>query len=160
MRKKILTLLVVIIAFTTSTLSQTTFSIQGGYSLTMGIVGAEYQIGHHAIGAGYMPTKIPYTKQSTSSFSAYYSWRKYTTNENGHYLSIGFASTGYPLSLNYDSFESEWDGSNINPMGVLNFGYRFKIYSDLNLKTEIGYAWCENFQTIVCGIAIGWVFGI
>ena len=96
--KKILTLLIAIFAITAMSFGQGAFTLQGGYSWTMGMVGGEYQIGHNAVGAGYMAATMPGSGDDVNSFSAYYAWTGYEYDESGYYISLGFASVVKSIS--------------------------------------------------------------
>lgn len=156
--KKILTLLVAMFAFVTLSYSQGAFTLQGGYSWTMGMVGAEYQLGHVAVGAGYMPTSMPGSGESLNSFSAYLAWTGYDYDESGYYISLGFASAGYRSQVNYNS--SGWTDDIVSPMGIANIGYKLQFYSGFNIKGEVGYGWCEYASVFTWGATVGWTFGM
>jgi len=156
--KKILTLLFAIFAFTALSYGQSAFTVQGGYSWTMGMVGAEYQIGHAAVGAGYMPTSMPGSGESLSSYSAYFAWTGYDYDESGYYISLGFASAGYRYQASYNG--GAWTDGVVLPMGIVNIGYKLQWYSGLNIKGEVGYGWCSEAGVFTWGLTAGWTFGI
>jgi len=156
--RKLLVLFSLIFALSISSFAQQAFTVQGGYSWTMGMVGAEYQYGHLAIGAGYMPTSMPGSGESLSSFSAYGAWTGYDYDESGYYLSLGFASAGYRSQMNYGG--SGWTDDVVSPMGIVNLGYKLQWYSGLNLKGEVGYGWCEYAGVFTWGVTAGWTFGL
>ena len=156
--KKILTLLVAMFAFATLSFSQGAFTVQGGYSWTMGMIGGEYQLGHGAVGAGWMPTTMPGSGESLNSFSAYFAWTGYDYDESGYYISLGFASAGYRAQTSYNG--GAWTDGVVAPMGIVNFGYKLQWYSGLNLKGEVGYGWCEYAGVFTYGITAGWTFGM
>lgn len=155
--KRILTLLVAIFAIMTLSYGQGAFTVQGGYSWTMGMVGGEYQIGNNAIGAGWMPTTMPGSGESVNSFSAYYAWSTYEYDESGYYISLGYVSDGYRSEMNYGS--GYQDGFTA-PMGVVNLGYKAQWFSGFNLKGEVGYGWCEYAGVWTYGLTAGWTFGM
>lgn len=158
--KKILTLLVAIFAFATLSFSQENghFTAQAGYSWTMGMVGGEYQLGYIAVGAGHMPTSMPGSGEKINSFSAYFALTGYEYDESGYYLSLGFASAGYRHQTRYGS--GLWENDIVSPMGIVNIGYKLQWYSGLNIKTEVGYGWCDEANVFTWGITAGWTFGM
>jgi len=141
--KKILTLLFAILTFTTvSQAQEQAFTVQGGYSWSMGMGGVAYQFNHLEIGAGIMPN----SGAQITSYSTYLALTKYKPDESGLYTSIGFASQGYHFTA---------------PMGIVNLGYKIQSrYSGLNFKGEVGYGWCEYAKVFTYGITAGWTFGI
>jgi len=156
--KRILTLLIAMFAFATLSFSQGAFTVQGGYSWTMGMFGAEYQLGHFAIGSGWMPTSMPGSGEKLNSFSAYGAWTGYDYDESGYYISLGFASAGYRSQMSYNG--GSWQDDVISPMGIANFGYKLQWYSGLNLKGEVGYGWCQYAGVFAWGVTVGWTFGM
>jgi len=156
--KKIFVLLMLLLGLSIGTFAQTqAFTVQGGYSWTMGMVGAEYQYNYLAVGAGVMPSTMPYSNDPITSFSAYLAWTNYMPDESGLYASIGFASQGYRYeeynsSSIYDSFTA--------PMGIMNLGYKLQFYSGLNFKGEVGYGFGEYSKVFTWGLTAGWTFGI
>ena len=157
--KKILTLIVAIFAFATFGHAQdAAFTVQGGYSWTMGMVGVEYQYNYLAVGAGVMPTTMPGSGDPLTSFSAYAAWTNYKPDESGLYASIGFASNGYRAETSYNG--GSWGSDVTSPMGIVNLGYKVQWYSGLNIKGEVGFGWCEYAKVFTYGLTAGWTFGI
>lgn len=156
--KKIVLLLSLVFTLSIASFAQQAFTVQGGYSWTMGMIGAEYQLGHSAIGAGIMPTTMPGSGESLTSFSAYYMWTGYEYDESGYYLSLGFASAGYRSQINYNN--TGWTDGTVAPMGIVNLGYKAQWYSGLNLRGEVGFGWCEYAKVFTYGLTAGWTFGI
>lgn len=111
--------------------SQTGINVWGGYSWLNGVVGAEVQLEHFGIGAGYYPTKMPNTGENISSFSAaitYYtkSNKQLKSKDMCYYGSLGMASAGY-----------RHDGD-VEPVYIGILGLRFNI-DKLQLKVGGGY---------------------
>jgi len=156
--KKLLLSFIALFAIATLSFSQSAFTVQGGYSWTMGMIGAEYQLGQSAIGTGWMPTTMPGSGESLNSFSAYYAWTGYEYDESGYYLSLGFASAGYRSQVNYNS--GGWTDDVVAPMGIVNLGYKAQWYSGLNLKGEVGFGWCEHAKVFTYGLTVGWTLGM
>lgn len=156
--KKILLTFIAIFAITIFSYGQGAFTVQGGYSWTMGMAGIEYQIGHSAIGGGWMSTTMPGSGESLNSFSAYYAWTGYKYNQSGYYLSLGFASAGYRSQMNYNY--SGWTDDVVEAMGIVNIGYKIQFYSGLNIKGEVGLGWCEHAKVFTYGLTAGWTFGM
>ena len=156
--KKLILLFSLIFALSISTFAQQAFTVQGGYSWTMGMVGAEYQINHIAVGAGYMSTTMPGSGDPLSSFSAYFALTGYEWDESGFYASLGFASKGYRYQASYNG--GSWTDDIVSPMGIVNLGYKLQWYSGLNLKGEVGYGWCQYAGVVTYGLTVGWSFGL
>ena len=111
--KKVLTLLIAILAFTTLSFAQkSSFTVQAGYSISSGLVGAEYQYGKISVAAGWMPLRMPESHEIISSFSAAITAYNYNWNESGWYASAAFASKAY---------RSE---DIVSPMMILSLGYK------------------------------------
>ena len=156
--KKIVLLLSLMFALSIGTFAQGAFTVQGGYSWTMGMVGGEYQYNHFAVGAGYLPTSMPGSGEAVSSFSAYFALTGYDYDESGFYASLGFASAGYRYQASYNG--GYWTDDIVSPMVIANLGYKLQWYSGLNLKGEVGYGWCEYAGTVTYGLTVGWTFGL
>lgn len=156
--KKILTLLVVIFAFTTLSFSQSAFTVQGGYSWLNGVVGAEYQMGHIAISAGYYPAKMPGSGDPIASFSGAVTWYDGLWSESGYYASIGFASAGYRHETSYNG--GAWGSDIVSPMTIGMIGYKYGSYTGYNMKLGFGYGWCDQASTFTWELTIGYSFGM
>ena len=155
--KRILTLLVAILAFATFAQAQSAFTLNAGYSWSKGLVGAEYQLGHIGIGAGYMPTSMPGSGESLNSFSGVITWYSGDWDESSYYTSLGFASAGYRSQVNYNS--SGWTDDVVQGMGIWMVGYRAKWYSGLGLYGGCGVGWCSEATVFNWEIGLEFSFG-
>ena len=152
-------LFVAIFAFATISYSQTkAFTVQGGYSWTMGMVGVAYQHNYLEIGAGVMPSTMPGSGDAITSYSAFLAWTNYKPTESGYYASIGYASQGYRSEMNYGN--TGWTDGFTAPMAIVNAGYKVQWYSGFNIKGEVGYGWCEYAGVFTYGLTAGWTFGM
>lgn len=156
--KKLVLFLSLIFALSISSFAQQAFTVQGGYSWTMGMVGVAYQYNYLEVGAGVMPTTMPGSGDATTSFSAYLAWTDYKPDNSGLYASIGFASQGYRSQYNYNS--TGWTDDFTAPMGIVNLGYKLQWFSGFNIKGEVGYGWCEYAKVFTWGATLGWTFGL
>lgn len=156
--KKLFLFLSLIFALSVSSIAQQAFTVQGGYSWTMGMVGVEYQYNYLAVGAGIMPTTMPGSGDAVTSFSAYLAWTDYKPTESGFYASIGFASDGYRSQYNYNN--TGWTDDFTASMGIVNLGYKLQWFSGFNIKGEVGYGWCEYAKTVTYGVTAGWTFNV
>ena len=157
--KKILTLFFTIFAFTAVSFSQTqAFTVQGGYSWTLGMVGVAYQFDFIEVGAGIMPSTMPGSGDAITSFSAFAALVNYDYNNSGIYTSLGFASQGYRSEMQYNG--GSWTDGFTAPMGIVNVGYKLQIYYGLNIKGEIGFGFCEYAKVFTYGITAGWTFSL
>jgi len=157
--KKILTLFIMLFACVTLSQAQSqAFTVQGGYSWTMGMVGVAYQYNFLEVGAGVMPSTMPGSGDAITSFSAYLAWTNYKPENSGLYASIGFASKGYRSQYSYNG--GSWTDDFTAPMGIVNLGYKLQWYSGLNIKGEVGYGFCEYANVFTWGATVGWTFGI
>jgi hypothetical protein len=148
MKKTFLFLLVIFI--TTLTFAQpntAAFNIQGGYSWTNGVIGAELQAGYFAVSAGYFPTKMPVSGEAAPSFSSNFLLYTGKWNENSFYASIGVASAGY---RNDDI---------ISPMTIAMVGYKITL-QNLNMKLGGGYGWCSYDKSLKLELTLGWAIPI
>ena len=153
--KKILTLLVAIFTFVAFAQAQTqAITVQGGYSWTMGMAGIAYQYNFLEVGAGVMPSTMPGSGAAITSFSAYLAWTDYKPYESGFYLSLGFASKGYRSQYSYNG--GSWTDDFTAPLGIVNLGYKWRLWSGLNLKGEVGYGFCEYANVVTYGFTAGW----
>jgi len=146
--KKIIILLFTLV-LSISAFSQTSINVWGGYSWLNGIIGAEVQLEHFGISAGYYPAKMPDTKENIPSFSAavtYYtkSNKLLKSKDMCYYGSLGMASAGY-----------RHDGD-VDPIYIGMTGLRFNI-NKLQLKVGGGYGFnnIENKWMFEAGISYG-----
>lgn len=151
-------LFVAIFAFATLSFSQSgAFGIQGGYSWLNGVVGAQYQMGHLAIGAGYYPAKMPGSGESVSSFSGVFTWYGGDWDESCYYASIGVASAGYRSQIDYGY---GWTDDVVKPMTILMGGLKYASkYSDWYSKVGAGVGWCSEATVFTWELTIGYQFG-
>jgi len=150
--KKILLLLFLILTLSISAFSQTTLNLWGGYSSLRGIIGAEAQFKQFGISAGYLPVRMPESKEYVSSFSAavtlYGKDNVFPNNLHAClYLSGGVASAG---NLSHDvakltgigligikTHKDRWsfklgggvEGCDVGTKGTMEIGFGYRILS-------------------------------
>lgn len=152
--KKMLILLVAILGFATLGHSQNegdVFSVQAGYSWTMGMVGVQYQNQHLGIGAGVL---------SVSEVPSYSAFAIATLNkpyESGLYCSVGFISSAY---RGEEIVDGVLDEDFTSPMGAVNVGYMYHWDSGFNIKGELGYGFCKYEKKMMFGVSAGWAFSL
>ena len=155
--KKILLTVIVLFAITTFSFAQPSggaLNIQGGYSWTNGLIGAEFQAGHLAVSAGWFPTKMPGSDEKLSSFSANFLVYGGNWDESSYYASIGVASAGFRSQNRYNG--GSWTNDNVSPMTIVMVGYKYGDWSGLNMKAGVGYGWCDLGNAWTWELTIGW----
>jgi len=136
--------------------SQTNINVWGGYSWINGLIGIETQYGHFGVGAGYMPTKMPYYGDNIPSWAGsvtYYT--KYKENFNNYnlldicyYGSIGVASAAYRYQdIN---FNEEVLAMTYGMVGIKGYKNKF------SFKTGVGYGWCKEKNNFTFEIGISY----
>ena len=156
--KKFLTILIVFFTFATLSFAQkSSFTVQTGYSLSTGLIGAEYQFGKVSITAGWMPLRMPESHKFISSFSAAITAYGCDWNESGWYASGAFASTAYRSEKDVNGV---WVEDIVSPMTILHLGYKQYLGSGLSLKGGVGYGWCKYIAYPTLEISARWTFGI
>jgi hypothetical protein len=153
--KRILTLLVAIFAFTTFGIAQSAFTINGGYSWSYGLVGAEYQLGRIGVGAGWMPTSYPGSGDKLNSFSGVVTWYGAEWWESCYYTSLAFASKGYRREVDYGS---GWTDNYTTPMGIWILGYKAQ-YGAVGLYGGGGVGFCSEITVFAWEVGIKVSFG-
>ena len=153
--KKILTLLVAIFAFAMLSQAQSAFTINGGYSWSYGVVGAEYQLGHIGIGGGWMPTTMPGSGEKLNSFSGVVTWYGGDWWESCYYTSLAFASNGYRAQIDYGS---GWTDDYTAPMGIWRFGYKAQ-YGNRGMYGGCGVGWCSEASVFNWELGVKYSFG-
>ena len=157
--KKILTLLVAIFAFVALSQAQNgAFSVNGGYSWSYGLIGAEYQIGHIGIGAGWMPTTYPGSGDPLNSFSGVFTWYGGDYDESSYYTSIAYASNGYRSQNSYNG--GAWTDNYSTGMGIWMVGYKAQWLSGFGLYGGCGVGWCAEATVFNYEFGARWTFGM
>ena len=152
-------LLVAIFAFATLSYSQNgAFGVQGGYSWINGLIGAQYQMGHLAIGGGYYPAIMPGSGKPVSSFSGVFTLYGGDWDESCYYLSIGIASAGYRYEISYGG--GPWINPVVKPMTILMGGVKYASYSNWYTKGGIGVGWCDEATVFTWEITLGYYFSL
>ena len=159
--KKLFSLITLFFAFAMFSNAQLV-TIQGGYSWTNGMVGAEWQFGHVVLATGWMPTSMPLSGDRINSYSFAVSWYGGGNIASGYYTTFGISSQGY----RYES--SSTSGSNYSETGpayIVMLGYRYLWESGLNLKGGIGYGWNDKdsamkMSTVTWEITFGYSFDL
>ena len=147
--KKILTIFIIIFTFATLSFAQkSSITVQTGYSLSTGLLGAEYQFGKVSIAAGWMPLRTPETHEIISSFSAAITAYGCDWNESGWYGSAAFASAAYRTE------------DIVSPMMILSLGYKQHLWSAFSVKGGVGYGWCEYAAFPSLEVTARWTFGL
>jgi hypothetical protein len=128
-------------------------SVHGGYSWLNGVVGGELQIGHFGVSGGWMPTKMPLSKDKISSIGGAISAYTGNPDETTYYVSLGIASNGYryQATSNYgysDEFTS--------PMNIVMVGCKSG-NNVANCRIGGGYGWCEYGNSWTFEITLGFV---
>lgn len=85
--------------FTSTTLNAQTpmsFSVHGGYSWSIGVLGAEAQFGNIGLAGGWMPSKMPMSDERIHSYSGAVTYYTAKASEEGtsYYISGAYASQG------------------------------------------------------------------
>ena len=156
--KKILVLLLLTVALmlpsTLNAQTPITLSGQAGYSWLSGVVGGELQFGHIGLGAGWMPTSMPYSGDPVNSTGIYGTWYTLPAGQPGYsgYLSAGVATAGYQeetytSSGYYDGFTS--------PMTIIMVGTKWQNDTGWFGKCGIGYGWCDYAEAFTFEITVG-----
>lgn len=151
--KKILFTLIVLLTITISGFAQSALTVQGGYSWSNGLIGAEFQMGRLAVSAGYFPTKMPGSGESLSSFSGNFLLYGGDWDESSYYASIGVASAGYRSQNSYNG--GAWTDDVVSPMTIVMVGYKGAI-GNLNSKIGFGYGWCDYGNSWTWELTLGW----
>lgn len=135
------------------------FTIQGGYSWTMGMVGGAFQYGILEFGGGVMPAKMPGSGNEIMSYSGYFAVTNFEPNGSGYYISFGVASAGYRHEVSYGS--GPWINGIVAPVGIIMLGYQSNLFYNLNLRGEVGYGFCKYSKAVFTyGITLGWTFDL
>lgn len=154
--KKVLLMLVLTIALMLpSTLNAqipVTVSGQAGYSWLSGVVGGEAQFGHIAVGAGWMPTSMPYSGDPVNSAGIYGTWYSLPAGEVGYsgYFSGGVATAGYQE----ETYGSYYDGFTA-PVTILMCGLKWQGPRGWFSKCGVGYGWNEYAEAWTGEITVG-----
>lgn len=152
--KKILLTIAILLAISCSMInSQTPMSLSasGGYSWLTGVLGAEAQIGNIGLSAGWMPTKMPISKEKINSYSFAVSYYTLKTGQEGYsgYLTLAESTQGY-------RYEDSWGGESTMP--ILIFGGGVKYDTDgVWSKLGIGYGWCDLGNAWTFEFTLGFV---
>jgi len=84
--------------------------VNGGYSWSKGVIGAEWKSGHWGLALGYMPTKMPMSGNPVASVSAavsIYSIPQGDIDMFGWYGTLAAASAGYRMENSYGQSQVE-----------------------------------------------------
>jgi len=158
--KKILMLFVAIFTFATLSFSQTSgsFGIQGGYSWIDGVAGAQLQMGHFAINAGYFPATMPGSGDPIPSFSGALTYYTGNWDESSYYAKIGVASAGYRYQESWNG--GAWGGNVVKPMTIFMAGVKYVgKYSNWYSKGGVGLGWCSEATVFTWELCLGYQFG-
>ena len=156
--KKILLLLITIFTFTILSFAQkSSITVQTGYSYSTGLFGVEYQFGKIGIAAGWIPLRMPESREFVSSFSAAITAYNCDWNESGWYASGAFASTAYRSEIDVNGV---WVEDVVSPMMILGLGYKQYLGSGLSLKGGVGYGWCKYAAFPRLEVTARWSFGL
>ena len=154
--KRIFMIICLAIAFLLATLNtnaQTpmSFSAQGGYSWLNGVLGVEAQIGNFGISGGWMPTKMPLSKDRINSFSGAISYYTLKTGEEGYsyYATVAMSSHGY-------RYEDSWGGESTMPITIVGMGIKYET-SGVWSKIGGGYGWCSEGEAWTFEISLGFI---
>lgn len=154
--KKIFSIFIMLFAITTLNFAQPSggaLNVQGGYSWSNGVIGAELQAGHLAFSLGYFPTKMPGSNEPLSSISGNFTWYGGNWNESSYYASVGVASAGYRSQMNYNN--GGWSNDVVSPMTIFMIGYKGCV-DNLNMKIGGGYGWCDYANSWTFELTVGW----
>jgi hypothetical protein len=129
-------------------------NIHGGYSWINGVVGGELKVGHFGLSGGWMPTKMPMTREKLNSLGTAVSLYTLPANEYGssYYASLGVASHGY-------RYEDSWGNASSSPMTIAMIGVQYDTYGVYS-KIGGGYGWCDYGNAWTFEILLGFrLFG-
>lgn len=126
-------------------------SAHGGYSWSIGVVGAEAQFGNIAIAGGWMPTKMPMSGERIHSYSGAITYYTAKANEDGYsyYVSLAEASQGF-------RYEDSWGGESTSPMTIVTVGGKYQT-GGVWSRVGFGYGWCEYGNAWTFEINLGFV---
>lgn len=137
--------------FTANAQTPMSFSAQGGYSWSFGVVGAEAQFGNISVAGGWMPTKMPMSGERIHSYSGAVTYYTLKADEEGlsYYLSGAVASQGF-------RYEDSWGGESTSPMTIVTVGSKYQT-GGVWSRVGFGYGWCEYGNAWTFEINIGFV---
>ena len=156
--KKVLLMLVLTIALmlpsTLKAQTPMTFSGQAGYSWLSGVVGGEAQFGHIGLGAGWMPTSMPYSGNPVNSVGIYGTYYTLPAGQPGYsgYFSAGVATAGYQEEIYSNS--GYYDGTTAS-MTILMAGMKWQGEKGWFSKAGLGYGWCDQADAFTFEITVG-----
>lgn len=110
MKKLIILLSFVLLGISTSIAQDGALYLNGGYSWSKGVIGAEWKSGYWGLGLGYMPTKMPMSGNPVASVSAavsIYSIPQGDIDLLGFYGTLAAASAGYRMENSYGQSQVE-----------------------------------------------------
>lgn len=92
----IMSVVMISISITTKAQTPMSFSVHGGYSWSIGVLGAEAQFGNIGLAGGWMPSKMPMSGERIHSYSGAVTYYTAKASEEGtsYYISGAYASQG------------------------------------------------------------------
>ena len=140
--------------FTSTTLNAQTpmsFSAHGGYSWSIGVLGAEAQFGNIGFAGGWMPTKMPMSGERIHSYSGAVTYYTAKASEEGtsYYISGAYASQGF-------RYEDSWGGAYTSPMTIITGGVKYQ-YGGVWSRVGVGYGWCDEDGAFAFELNLGFV---
>ena len=123
-----------------TTSAQGALTVNAGYSWTNGMIGAEAQGPHWALGAGYLKTEWPMSGDPISSVSAHITWYDAPYNYSGYYATFAYIGNGYRYE---DSNGSRYSSA----MTGLIIGYKIS-FGDFGIKGGLGWGFILDGNTM------------
>lgn len=137
--------------FTANAQTPMSFSLHGGYSWSIGVLGAEAQFGNIGIAGGWMPTKMPMSGERIHSFSGVITYYTAKAGEYGssYYVSLAEASQGF-------RYEDSWGGEFTSPMTIATIGMKYDA-GGVWSRAGVGYGWCPDGNAFTFEFNLGFV---
>lgn len=153
MKKIFLTIvmLLTLSVFASNAQTPMSFSAHGGYSWSIGVLGAEAQFGNIGLAGGWMPSKMPMSGTRIHSYSGAITYYTAKASEEGasYYVSAAYASQGY-------RYEDSWGGEMTAPVTILTAGAKYQA-GGFWTRAGLGYGWCEYSGAFAFEINLGFV---
>ena len=147
----IMSVVMISISITTKAQTPMSFSVHGGYSWSIGVLGAEAQFGNIGLAGGWMPSKMPMSGERIHSYSGAVTYYTAKASEEGtsYYISGAYASQGF-------RYEDSWGGAYTSPMTIITGGVKYQ-YGGVWSRVGVGYGWCDEAGAFAFEINLGFV---